>query len=127
MSEASRELTLGEILASIERVIGDNDPAEPGATPEYEAYQEGLELTDPFRSSGGLMSAAATQASRRSLAELSSLRAPTATFAVSHAPLEELVREMLKPLIKERLDQCLPEMIEELVVRAILRITSRPI
>ena len=122
-----------EILASIKRVIADDNRAVAGAArpsrqvPRVElpsADEDVLELDDPVTEAKGLMSTDAAAASREKLAALSAIRqreeAPPDTGA-----LEAVVRDMLKPVLKEWLDQHLPEIVEELVTREIARITGR--
>ena len=81
-----------------------------------------LELSGPIDEPGPtLVSDNAAQASRQSLAAVSSMRGG----AADQGPLEEVVREMLRPMLKDWLDQNLPLMVEELVTREIARITGR--
>ncbi len=118
-----------EILASIKRVIAEEGeavaPRARGGVRSRPGPDEVLELSDPVSDDSGLMSADAADASRHLLAELAAVRQQSGP--VSDAPLESLVRDMLKPLLKEWLDQRLPEMVEELVAREIARITGKPL
>jgi len=116
-----------EILASIKRVIAEEGEA---AAPQLRSrkrppQEEVLELGDPDSDDSGLLSPDAAEASRHRLAELAAARRESGP--VSDAPLEALVRDMLKPLLKDWLDQRLPQMIEEMVAREIERITSKPL
>ncbi|MDB5701347.1 MAG: hypothetical protein JWL66_1546 [Sphingomonadales bacterium] len=70
-----------------------------------------------------LVSQAALEASRSSIATLSALIVKP-TVAGSDT-LEGLVREMLKPMLAEWLDQRLPDVVERLVAQEISRITAR--
>ena len=116
-----------EILASIKRVIAEEGEAAPPAPRARKGapQEEVLELGDPVSEESGLLSPDAAEASRHRLAELAAVRRESGP--VSDAPLEALVREMLKPLLKDWLDQRLPQMVEELVAREIARITSKPL
>ena len=120
-----------EILASIKRVIAEEGeaaaPAQRGRGGRRSPEEEVLELSDPVSDENGLLSPDAAEASRHRLAELAAVRQQAGPIPVSDAPLEALVREMLKPLLKDWLDQRLPEMVEELVAREIARITSKPL
>ena len=116
-----------EILASIKRVIAEEgEAAAPQPRSRKRAPQEEvLELSDPVSEQDSLMSPDAAEASRHRLAELAAVRRESGP--VSDAPLEAIVRDMLKPLLKDWLDQRLPEMVEELVAREIARITGKPL
>ena len=137
MGDIQQDPSMEEILASIKRVIAEDNRAAAtvGAparsrriarpAPEPEAIDEDvLELDDPVSDATGLMSDDAASASRERLATLSALRQrndlpPEATA------LEAVVRDMLRPMLKEWLDQHLPEIVEELVSREVARITGR--
>lgn len=70
-----------------------------------------------------LVSPAAAQASRSSLAALSALIVkPDVTGTDT---LEGLVREMLKPMLADWLESRLPEVVERMVAQEIARITAR--
>jgi len=119
-----------EILASIKRVIVEEDAAPPAQRTRGRAKatdEDVLELSDPVSEENGLLSPDAAEASRHRLAALAAVRQESGAGPVSDAPLEALVREMLKPMLKEWLDQRLPEMVEELVTREIARITGKPL
>jgi len=122
-----------EILASIKRVIAEDNrtvPARPRRAPagdeSSEPEEDVLELDDPV-SESGLLSTDAAAASRDRLAALTALRQRAETIAVAPdaGPLEAVVREMLKPMLKQWLDENLPEIVEALVTREIARITGR--
>jgi cell pole-organizing protein PopZ len=70
-----------------------------------------------------LVSEAALNASRSSIAALSALVVKPAI--VGSDTLEGLVREMLKPMLAEWLDERLPDVVERLVAQEISRITAR--
>lgn len=135
MGDINRDPSMEEILASIKRVIAEEgDAAAPAprgrgnSRQQPEEEEEVLELSDPVSDESGLMSPDAAEASRHRLAALASVRQQNEPAApITDAPLEALVREMLKPLLKDWLDQRLPEMVEELVAREIARITGKPL
>lgn len=134
MGDINRDPSMEEILASIKRVIAEEGDAAPpaprgrdSARPQPGEEEEVLELSDPVSDESGLLSPDAAEASRHRLAELAAVRRESGAAPVSDAPLEALVREMLKPLLKDWLDQRLPEMVEELVAREIARITGKPL
>lgn len=146
------EPSMEEILSSIKRIIADDTEATlstprakrsvapPAAEPEV------LELTDAVAAppepqpepappppaaaaepdpaaKPALVSPAAVDASRSSLAALSALVVkPEVTGGDT---LEGLVREMLRPMLADWLDQRLPEVVERLVAQEIRRITDR--
>jgi cell pole-organizing protein PopZ len=127
MGDNRQDPSMEEILASIKRVIAEEgEAAAPQPRARRRAPQEEvLELNDPVSDESGLLSPDAAEASRNRLAELAAVRRESGP--VSDAPLEAVVREMLKPLLKDWLDQRLPEMVEELVAREIARITGKPL
>ena len=155
MGEVNQDPSMEEILASIKRVIADDNRAvvqplraparprlhvepepepEPEAEPEIEAVlpeeeEDVLELNDPVREDDGLTSANATVAARQSLAALAAMRqakpADPQPLPNGDGPLEAVVREMLRPMLKDWLDNRLPEMVEEMVAREIARITGK--
>jgi cell pole-organizing protein PopZ len=128
MGDNRQDPSMEEILASIKRVIAEEGEATapvPRRGRQRASEEEVLELSDPVSDENSLLSPDAAEASRNRLAELAAVRRETGP--VSDAPLEALVREMLKPLLKEWLDQRLPEMVEELVAREIARITAKPL
>lgn len=144
-SEANPEPSMEEILASIKRVIADDNRAPggqrglrgratqpaPPPEPEPEAEPDGeeedvLELDEPIRDDEGLISADRAAASRQSLAQLAALRARGEPEGpVDQGPLEAVVRDMLRPLLKQWLEERLPDMVEEMVAREIARITGK--
>ena len=137
MGDMQQDPSMEDILASIKRVIAEDNRLGPAARasrraaraqPEaVEPEEDVLELDEPVGEGEGLMSADAAAASRRNLAALSALREQSeeAAAPAGDGPLEAVVREMLRPMLKEWLDQHLPEMVEELVTREIARITGR--
>ena len=135
MGDMQQDPSMEDILASIKRVIAeDNRPAPaararriPTETDAVEPEEDVLELDDPV-SESGLLSTDAAAASRDRLAALSALRQraeAVGTVPADAGPLEAVVREMLKPMLKQWLDENLPEIVEALVTREIARITGR--
>ncbi len=132
MGDVQQDPSMEEILASIKRVIAEDNRSGQGmsrtrrpvgfepATPKEEDV---LELDDPV-SEDGLLSTDVAAASRERLAALSALRQRTEMPADTGA-LEAVVRDMLRPMLKEWLDEHLPEIVEQLVTREISRITGR--
>ncbi len=127
MVEPHSEPSMEEILASIKRVIAEDGPvAAPRARPRPEPGREGdgvLELDRPAPAPEPLVSRPAADAATRSFAALAAATPPPP----SDAPLEAIVREMLRPMLKDWLDERLPGIVEELVMREIGRITGRPL
>lgn len=122
-----RDQSMEDILASIKKVMEEEPvPAPRAARVRRAPADEVLELADVAEEEGSsLVSARAAGASRARLAELAA--AKSQTLPVSDAPLEALVREMLKPILKDWLDRHLPEIVEELVQREIQRISGKPV
>lgn len=152
MSGAGNEPSMEEILSSIKRIIAEDSDAalSPPKTrrtasvrpvadpvPDMAHEEEVLELTEtvdtqamPLREhlaaeavKPELVSDAAVQASRSSLAALSALIVKPEVAGGD--TLEGLVREMLKPMLAEWLEARLPEVVERLVAQEIQRITAR--
>lgn len=118
-----------EILASIKRVIAEEEAPPPRATRGRARAEEEdvLELSNPVSEEDALISPDAAEASRTRLAALAAVKQSEPAVQPAEAPLEAVVREMLKPMLKEWLDQRLPEMVEEMVAREIARITGKPV
>ena len=148
---AGREPSMEDILASIKKVIAEENGLrggvqavapqlgpEPELEPEPEpedAAEEVLELDDrlvedlarPVIDLGPpLVSQDAAEASRARLDALQQVAA-AAPPPPSINPLEAVVREMLRPILKEWLDQHLPAIVDEHVKREIGRITGHPL
>ncbi len=134
MGDIQQDPSMEEILASIKRVIREDNrvPAPPRAAkravqpvaPEV-PEDDVLELDQPMDAPAALASADAVAASRQSLAALSNARPPATPAASEGGPLEAAVRDMLRPMLKEWLDENLPKIVEELVTREISRISGR--
>lgn len=139
-----------EILSSIKRIIAEDseatlaqprgkrtvariEPRHDEPRRDDDDAEEVLELTEAVTSDAqpapaaelkpSLVSTAAAEASRSSLAALSAL--VVKPEVVGSDTLEGLVREMLKPMLAEWLDQRLPDVVERLVAQEISRITAR--
>ncbi|WP_332811093.1 DUF2497 domain-containing protein [Sphingomonas sp.] len=143
MGDINQDPSMEEILASIKRVIAEDNrsastrPSRRRGDPEIGAEidsdddlddQDVLELDDPLTADGGdeLVSPNAAAASRQALAALAAVHEHGDTLPnVAHGPLEAVVRDMLRPMLKVWLDQHLPELVEELVTREIARITGK--
>jgi cell pole-organizing protein PopZ len=133
MGDIQQDPSMEEILASIKRVIREDNraPAPPRTAkrqaqpPAPVAEEDVLELDQPMEQPAALASEDAVAASRQSLAALSQARAPAAPPVSENGPLEAAVRDMLRPMLKEWLDEHLPQIVEELVTREISRISGR--
>jgi uncharacterized protein len=137
MGDIQQDPSMEEILASIKRVIAEDNraaatvprPSRRIARPAPEpdgGDEDVLELDDPVSEASGLLSDDAASASRERLAKLSTLRQRN-DLPPEASALEAVVRDMLRPMLKEWLDQHLPEIVEELVSREVARITGRDI
>jgi len=141
--------SIEEILASIRRVITDEEASSGG-----EAAEDVLELNQPIEATAGarpeagatrphvspyaglsqpgyapetagngsLVSPIAADASRQALTYLSSLKLKSGE--PGDDTLNGLVRELLKPMLKAWLDAELPALVERLVVQEIARLTA---
>ncbi len=139
MGDMQADPSMEEILASIKRVIAEDNRAQPARArrvmpqpsepadvePELEPEEDVLELDDPVTEHGSLLSSDVAAASRARLAALTALRGQPEALPGDLNPVEALVRDMLRPMLKEWLDENLPEIVESLVTREIARITGR--
>lgn len=132
------EPTMEEILASIRRIIAEDDgervrapDAEPGIDEDDDPLNETgarfeaepsavLELSEAAQSA---VSEAVQAKASESFSALSSLR--LRGDGAGPETLEDLVREMLQPMLKSWLDANLPEIVEQMVAREIARITRK--
>ncbi|MGN8000224.1 DUF2497 domain-containing protein [Sphingomonas sp. 22176] len=148
MGTASSEPSMEEILASIKRIIADDEPgafargrplrAVPEAEVEHEAeeplveppHEDVLELHEPIAEEPAPVAAPADPILSDRVAEASreKLEALSRLIVKPQVPgsdtLEGLVREMLKPMLRDWLDQNLPQLVEQIVAREIARITG---
>ncbi|PVX31651.1 DUF2497 domain-containing protein [Sphingomonas pokkalii] len=136
-----------EILASIKRIIADDEPGAagrgrplggasdprdvPAAVPlDAVPHEDVLELNEPMAEAplaaasavDPILSDRVAEASREKLEILS--RLVIKPQVPGSDTLEGLVREMLKPMLRDWLDQNLPEIVEAIVAREIARITG---
>lgn len=149
MGTASSEPSMEEILASIKRIIADDEPgafargrplrAVPEPEPEDELAaaspaEDVLELREPIAEAPApvttakagpvdpILSDRVAEASREKLEALSRLVVKPQVSGSD--TLEGLVRDMLKPMLRDWLDQNLPQLVEQIVAREIARITG---
>ncbi|HWH22942.1 MAG TPA: DUF2497 domain-containing protein [Allosphingosinicella sp.] len=128
MGDNNRDPSMEEILASIKRVIAEEEPVAPVPSRKGRsapaAEEDVLELSDPLHAGEPLLSEGAASATRSRLAALADVRRQADPAAAAEGALEAAVRELLKPMLKDWLDGHLPEIVEELVTREIARLTS---
>jgi len=155
MGDVNHEPTMEEILASIKKIIAeDNHPAasrpvamanRPVREPiEASADDEVLELTEavepgslgrrdsslspaPASDDTLLVSEDAARASREAFAALSAAVMPSASApgAIGEHTLEWQVRDKLRPMLKKWVDANLPGIVEQMVAGEIKRISGR--
>ncbi|MGO1074229.1 DUF2497 domain-containing protein [Inquilinus sp. CA228] len=151
MSEtrAQQEPSMEEILASIRRMITEDDPArgraapidaaraQPSAAPADDDVLELTEALDDPRPAApppppaeaaaaedeSVVSPASASAALAALARLNAAAPPPAAVHKSQ-PVDDLVRELLRPMLKEWLDANLPRLVEQAVEREVSRIAS---
>lgn len=153
MGTASSEPSMEDILASIKRIIADDEPgafarsrslravpapdSEPAA--DDAARDDVLELSEPIvppvdmpplDASPAPAAAPADPILSHRVAEASREKLEALSRLVVKPPvpgadtLEGLVREMLKPMLRDWLDANLPQLVEQIVAREIARITG---
>jgi cell pole-organizing protein PopZ len=137
MADSRNEPSMDEILASIKRIIADDDrnrPARKSATKSaaVDAGQdEVLELTDTDDNVGSgevLLDTNKAQSLRHSFSALQTLAEPGAAPQIvrsGETSLEGLTRDLLRPMLKDWLDTHLPPIVEAMVEREITRITKK--
>lgn len=127
------EQSVEEILASIKRIIVDEEPGVAPVRLAPAGDDDVLELTTPLpplppaalsqpTPDVPMMSSAAAAASRQSLASLAGLKLSGGDPADD--TLAGLVRELLRPLLKDWLDAHLPAVVERAVVQEIARLQA---
>jgi cell pole-organizing protein PopZ len=137
MADGRNEPSMDEILASIKRIIADDDQNRPvtkraakSAVPDV-AQDEVLELTDADENAGAgevLLDNNKAQSLRHSFSALQTLSEPGAAPQIvrsGETSLEELTRDLLRPILKDWLDTHLPPIVEAMVEREITRITKK--
>lgn len=133
MTQQEREPTMEEILASIRRIIAEEDdkPAARVEEPDIELLDENGE---PFEAEASevlelaqdetkLISDETEAVASEKVSALSSML--VRGYTGSPDTLEGLVRELLTPMLKDWLDAHLPEIVEQMVAREIARITRK--
>ncbi|RRQ51168.1 DUF2497 domain-containing protein [Sphingorhabdus wooponensis] len=137
MADSRNEPSMDEILASIKRIIADDDrnrPARKSASKSaaVDAEQdEVLELTDADDNAGSgevLLDTNKAQSLRHSFSALQTLAEPGAAPQIvrsGETSLEGLTRDLLRPMLKDWLDTHLPPIVEAMVEREITRITKK--
>lgn len=128
---------MDEILASIKRIIADDDRNRPDTTraaksavPDV-AQDEVLELTEADDNSGNgevLLDDNKAQGLRHSFSALQTLSEPGAAPQIvrsDETSLEGMTRDLLRPMLKDWLDTHLPPIVEAMVEREIMRITKK--
>lgn len=137
MAEGRGEPTMDEILASIKKIIADDERAR--SAPKRAVRQQAapvdddiLELTetvpDNAMEAAELLDDEKAQSLRHSFSTLQMLSEPGAPPQIvrsGETSLEGLVRDMLRPMLKEWLDTNLPDLVEGMVNREIARITRK--
>jgi cell pole-organizing protein PopZ len=137
MADSRNEPSMDEILASIKRIIADDDrnrPATKSATKSAAVdagQEEVLELTDADDNAGSgdvLLDTNKAQSLRHSFSALQTLAEPGAPPQIvrsGETSLEGLTRDLLRPMLKDWLDTHLPPIVEAMVEREITRITKK--
>ncbi len=128
MPTDGREPTMEEILASIRRIIAEEDEVKPRKAQSAEAAvddEAADAVSDVAQTMPSREEAVSTEVPATS-DEVSDLSAML-VGGESGTPntLEEMVREMLRPMLKQWLDAKLPEMVEQMVASEIARITRK--
>jgi cell pole-organizing protein PopZ len=152
-NKSAPEPSMDEILASIRRILAEDEPMAPPPPVRPRAEADILDLTEAINDDGTvrhiapislspteapapvvsgdriepvaprLVSDAASEAVAASFARLASVRREG-----GDAMLDELVRDALRPLLQAWLDENLPALVERLVRAEIARVVgARPI
>src|SRR6185437_7251360 len=132
MSQSAKvqEPSMEEILASIRRIIADDDAVKTAKPPEPAATVPGRPAAPPRAPAP-----AATPALDRGLISTSTIAAVDSAFNTlaqtvigqNARTLEDLVKEMLRPLLKSWLDDNLPGVVDRIVRAEIERVSrGRP-
>lgn len=133
MTHQEREPTMEEILASIRRIIAEEDdrPATRPEQPDIELLDENgepfeaeaSEVLELAQDESKLISDETEAVASEKVSTLSSML--VRGYTGSPDTLEGLVRELLTPMLKDWLDAHLPEIVEQMVAREIARITRK--
>jgi hypothetical protein len=133
MAQEDREPTMEEILASIRRIIAEEDekPASRPGDPDLELLDENgkpfaaeeSEVLELAQDDNRIISDETEAIAAEKVSALSSML--VRGYEGSSNTLEGLVRELLTPMLKDWLDANLPEIVERMVAREIARITRK--
>ena len=139
--QAQREPTMEEILASIRRIIAEEDDGlkargDKDAAPDIDLLDENgepfeaseselLELAQaqPLGDEDRIISDETEATASQRVSALSAML--VRGYEGSPDTLEGMVRELLTPMLKNWLDADLPEIVERMVAREIARITRK--
>ena len=144
---AGQEPSMEEILASIRKVISEDDEegteaeekiAEAEPKPVFEE-DDTLELTEEFEpdlaeevalvdeifNEEGLVSAVTTEAGASAFAQLAGASDPNLMLGRADRTLESLVREVMRPLLSSWLEANLPNVVERLVQAEIQKMSDK--
>ena len=144
---AGQEPSMEEILASIRKVISEDDEegteaeekiAEAEPKPVFEE-DDTLELTEEFEpdlaeeitlvdevlNDEGLVSAVTTEAGASAFAQLAGANDPNLMLGRADRTLESLVREVMRPLLSSWLEANLPNVVERLVQAEIQKMSDK--
>ena len=148
MSDAAgQEPSMEEILASIRKVIAEDDEegteaeeeiAEAESKPVFEE-DDTLELTEEFEpdlaeeialvdevlNDEGLVSAVTTEAGASAFAQLAGANDSNLMLGRADRTLESLVREVMRPLLSSWLEANLPNVVERLVQAEIQKMSDK--
>jgi hypothetical protein len=141
-----------DILASIRRILSEDEAAAPAASPPPEAKPEGedvlvldtgMMLPDPAReaepvpetppapkatTAPQLVAPETAAAAATSVGGLVRTLTERTTRVSGHGPtIEQIVREEIRPLLKSWLDANLPPLVERLVRAEIERVVGRAV
>lgn len=137
MADSRNEPSMDEILASIKRIIADDDRDRPSAKRKAKSAasdveeDEVLDLTDADHNAPNgdiLLDNNKAQSLRHSFSALQTLAEPGAAPQIvrsGETSLEGLTRDLLRPMLKDWLDTHLPPIVEAMVEREITRITKK--
>jgi cell pole-organizing protein PopZ len=137
MADSRNEPSMDEILASIKRIIADDDRNQPIAQRKAKSAvsdveeDEVLDLTDADHNAPNgdiLLDNNKAQSLRHSFSALQTLAEPGAAPQIvrsGETSLEGLTRDLLRPMLKDWLDTHLPPIVEAMVEREIKRITKK--
>jgi cell pole-organizing protein PopZ len=148
MSDAAgQEPSMEEILASIRKVISEDDEegteaeeeiakAEPKPvfeeddtlelTEEFEPdLAEEISLVDEVLNDEGLVSAVTTEAGASAFAQLAGASDSNLMLGRADRTLESLVREVMRPLLSSWLEANLPNVVERLVQAEIQKMSDK--